>query len=62
MQARNIGLDLLKVLAIMLIANFHAVRMYPRHEFFATGADIGNALFFFASGFGLTIKGGFIPW
>ena len=47
---RNLGIDLLKTAAMLMIMNFHSGRMYPAFKFLATGGDIGNAVFFFVSG------------
>jgi peptidoglycan/LPS O-acetylase OafA/YrhL len=53
---RNLGLDLLKVLAVFLITNSHFKTLYEDvNPALATGGVPGDALFFFASGFALTL-------
>ena len=52
---RNIAIDILKVFAVLLVMNSHMKMCYPNYSFFATGGAIGDALFFFASGFTLFI-------
>lgn len=51
--ARNVGIDWLKVIAVFLVMNSHMQICYPKYSFLATGGAIGDALFFFASGFTL---------
>jgi hypothetical protein len=51
MKQRNISLDLLKFLAVLLVINSHADICYPKYVFLATGGAIGDALFLFCSGF-----------
>lgn len=53
---RNISIDLLKCFAIFLITNSHMEMLYEKYSFLATGGSIGNALFFFCSGFTLFLK------
>ena len=50
---RNIGIDWLKVFAVFLVMNSHMNICYPKYGFLASGGAIGDALFFFASGFTL---------
>lgn len=50
---RNVGIDWLKALAVFLVMNSHMQICYPKYGFLATGGAIGDALFFFASGFTL---------
>lgn len=50
---RNIGIDWLKALAVFFVMNSHMHICYPKYGFLATGGAIGDALFFFASGFTL---------
>ena len=50
---RNTGIDWLKVLAVFLVMNSHMQICYPKYGFLASGGAIGDALFFFASGFTL---------
>lgn len=53
---RNLGLDLLKVVAVFLITNSHFKSLYEDvNPALATGGVPGDALFFFASGFALTL-------
>lgn len=53
MPQRNIAIDILKLLAVFLVMNSHMGICYPKYGFLATGGAIGDALFFFASGFTL---------
>lgn len=53
MNNRNIGIDVLKFFAVFLVMNSHMGICYPKFEFLSTGGSIGDALFFFASGFTL---------
>jgi peptidoglycan/LPS O-acetylase OafA/YrhL len=53
---RIIGIDILKVFAVLLVLNSHMSMCYDgiEHPFWVTGEGaIGNALFFFSSGFTL---------
>ena len=52
-NVRNAGIDWLKVLAVFLVMNSHMQICYPKYSFLASGGAIGDALFFFASGFTL---------
>lgn len=56
MKERSIGIDILKFLAILLITNTHLSFLYVKFSWLATGGVIGNALFFFCSGFTLFLK------
>lgn len=47
------AIDILKFLAVFLVMNSHMEICYPKFQFIATGGAIGDALFFFASGFTL---------
>ena len=54
---RNISVDILRLIAAIIIVNSHMDRMYPGSlSFLATGGAIGDALFFFISGFTLFLK------
>lgn len=53
---RNIGVDILKFVAILLIINCHMDILYVKFSFLSTGGAIGDALFFFCSGFTLFLK------
>lgn len=56
MKERNISIDILKFLAVLLITNSHMELLYGKYCILATGGTIGNALFFFCSGFTLFMK------
>ena len=61
---RDISLDFVKIAATLLVLNSHMEICYPNHEYLATGGSIGDALFFFVSGFGLFLgkKIDFLNW
>lgn len=48
---RNISIDILKFLAVLFITNSHMDMLYGEYSYLATGGAIGDALFFFISGF-----------
>lgn len=50
---RNIAIDIMKFIAALLITNSHMGIMYTKFSSLATGGAIGDALFFFCSGFTL---------
>ena len=50
MKERNIGVDILKFLAVLLITNHHMQFLYVKYSWLATGGTLGNVLFFFCSG------------
>ena len=50
---KYIELTTLRTIAIFLIVNSHLAVFYP-YEYFATGGALGNAIFFFISGVGLS--------
>lgn len=52
-MTRNVGIDWLKMLAVFLVMNSHMSICYPKYGFLASGGAIGDALFFFVSGFTL---------
>lgn len=56
MRERNIGIDILKFLAVLMITNSHLEFMYVKFSWLATGGTLGNVLFFFCSGFTLFLK------
>ncbi len=56
MKQRNIGIDVLKCIAAILITNSHMDILYHPYETLATGGAIGDVLFFFCSGFTLFLK------
>lgn len=53
MKNRDISIDILKCIAAILITNSHMELLYGRYSILATGGAIGDALFFFCSGFTL---------
>ena len=62
---RDIGIDIIKFFAAVLITNSHMRALYPDClSVLATGGAIGDALFFFCSGFTLFLKpmGRFDTW
>ncbi len=52
-KERDISVDLLKFAAALLIVNSHMGWLYVTGKFLATGGAIGDALFFFCSGYTL---------
>lgn len=50
---RNVSIDILKFFACILITNSHLDVLYVKYGALATGGAIGDALFFFCSGFTL---------
>lgn len=56
MKERIISLDVMKFIAIFLVLNSHLDVCYPKYSFLATGGAIGDALFFFVSGFTIFIS------
>ena len=64
MKERNIGIDILKFFAALLITNSHMGMLYGKYEILATGGAIGDVLFFFCSGFTLFLgrMGRFDNW
>ena len=56
MKERNISVDFLRFLAALLITNSHMQLLYGKYAMLATGGSIGDALFFFCSGFTLFLK------
>ncbi len=61
---RNVSIDILKFLAVLLITNSHFDIMYAHFDRLATGGAFGDALFFFCSGFTLFLgrMGRFDNW
>lgn len=57
MKQRDVSIDILKCLAVLLIVNSHMDVMYTKLGALATGGAIGDALFFFASGFTILLGG-----
>lgn len=64
MKERNIGIDILKFFAALLITNSHMELVYGNYSMLATGGAIGDVLFFFCSGFTLFLgrMGRFDNW
>ncbi len=55
-KKRDVSLDVLKFIATIMITNSHMGVMYGKYSVLATGGSIGDALFFFCSGYGLFLK------
>lgn len=54
---RDISIDIIKFIAVLLITNSHMNNYYPNAiSFLGSGGAIGDALFFFCSGFTLFLK------
>lgn len=64
MNQRNISIDILKCIAAIMITNSHMELLYGEYSTLATGGAIGDALFFFCSGYTLFLKkmGRFDNW
>lgn len=45
-KERNISIDIMKFLAVLLITNSHMDKLYGNYNIFATGGAIGDVLFF----------------
>lgn len=50
-MGRNISIDILKFFAVLCITNSHMDMLYGEYSYLATGGAVGDALFFFISGF-----------
>ena len=50
---RDISIDILKCIAAIMITNSHMDILYGDYSYLATGGAIGDALFFFCSGYTL---------
>ena len=57
MKQRDIGIDVLKFMAVLAITNSHMDVLYGKYSYLATGGAIGDALFFFVSEFTLFLGG-----
>ena len=55
---RNPAIDFLKFCAVLFIFNAHSTMLYPVCPWLATGGYIGDALFFFCSGYTLFMDNG----
>lgn len=62
MKERVVGIDILKCFAALLITNSHLKDLYVHGSAFATGGSVGDALFFFCSGYTLSVTDTFIDW
>lgn len=51
MSKKNLSLELLKFVAVIIVLNSHMDPIYGKYGFLSTGGAIGDALFFFVSGF-----------
>lgn len=63
-KKRDVAVDFVKVIATLLVLNSHMGICYGSHSVLATGGGIGDALFFFVSGFTLFMgrKMDFVNW
>lgn len=63
-HSRNFSIDILKFFAVLLITNSHMEKVYAEYGTLSTGGAIGDALFFFCSGFTLFLGrlGSFDAW
>lgn len=52
-KKRDLSIEILKAIAAILVMNSHMGRMYTGYSALATGGAIGDALFFFCSGYTL---------
>ena len=61
---RDNGIEILKAFAALLVVNSHMEAMYADYGYLATGGAIGDALFFFCSGYTLFFDrgGSFMNW
>ncbi len=53
---KDAGIEMLKFIAAIIIVNSHMGDLYVHYPQLATGGAIGDALFFFCSGFGLALS------
>lgn len=63
-KQRDNSIDILKCIAALIITNSHMEVLYGDYAALATGGAIGDALFFFCSGYTLFLgrDGGFFNW
>ena len=61
---RDISIDIMKCLAVILVMNSHMDLLYGKFSALATGGAIGDVLFFFASGYTILLGrgGNFFNW
>lgn len=52
-KEKNLSIELLKFIALFIIANSHMGILYGKYSILATGGSIGDVLFFFCSGYTL---------
>ena len=57
MKQRDLSIDILKFIAVIVITNSHMELLYGKYSVLATGGAIGDVLFFIASGFTLFMGG-----
>lgn len=64
MKTRDVAIDFVKVIATCLVLNSHMGICYGKYSALATGGGLGDALFFFVSGFVLFLgrRNNFIDW
>lgn len=64
LKERDIAIDFVKFIATLLVLNSHMDACYGKYSFLSTGGGIGDALFFFVSGFVLFMgrKTDFMNW
>ena len=64
LEGKNKAVVLFKFLAALLITYSHMKVLFPKYEGLVTGGAIGDALFFFCSGFTLFLgrKSNFANW
>lgn len=55
---RDISIDIMKCLAVILVMNSHMDLLYGKYSALATGGAIGDVLFFFASGYTILLGRG----
>lgn len=53
---RDVAIDIMKVVGVLCVLNSHLDVFYGNYKYFATGGTVGNALFFFCSGFTLFLN------
>ena len=64
LKERDTAIDFVKFIATLLVLNSHMDSCYGKYSFLSSGGSIGDALFFFVSGFVLFMgkKIGFLNW
>lgn len=55
-KKRNNSIDIMKMIAVFMVLNSHMGICYGDYNIFATGGAIGDALFFFCSGFTILLS------